>query len=213
MAKAIIFTGGGGPDTLPEELFEDGDYLVAADSGYDCAKALGRTVHYVLGDFDSTEFRDEALLLNHTVYSSEKDYSDTYLAIEKGLSEVDGGYVLIGGGGYRLDHLMETYALFSQFGPPLQWFTKYESNILVQDYRRLEGLQPGSLLSMYPATLDGRAIVSAKELQWPLHEMALSFSSFSLSNVCIKNYLEVVVQGDPIFVSFPVAPNLAKVLR
>ncbi|MBI9093281.1 MAG: thiamine diphosphokinase [Sphaerochaeta sp.] len=213
MSKAIIFTGGGGPDSLPDDLLEQGDYLIAADSGYDKARQLGISVHYVIGDFDSTEFAQEALALKHEVHSVEKDHSDTYLAIEKALQHCDGEYVLVGGGGYRLDHLMQTYSLFSHFGPPTLWFTRYETNTLVSCTKRFESLTKGSVVSLYPATLEGKATVNARELRWPLKSYPMSFSSFSLSNMCTEKYLEVSLEGSPIFVSFPVARSRVKVVR
>ena len=213
MSKAIVFTGGGGPDFLPSDLQGQGDYLIAADSGYDKAKALGYSVDYVIGDFDSTQFVEEALALNHERYPAEKDHSDTYLAIEKALKHSDEGYVLVGGGGYRLDHLLQTYSLFSHFGPPKLWFTRYETNILVSSYKRFENVSKGMTVSLYPATLEGVATVEARDLKWPLVSYPMSFSSFSLSNTCIQAHLEVFVEGEPIFVSFPVARSRVKVVR
>lgn len=40
MSKAIIFTGGGAPSRLPADLLQSGDMVIAADSGYEAAKAL-----------------------------------------------------------------------------------------------------------------------------------------------------------------------------
>jgi len=213
MSKAIVFTGGGGPDSLPEDLYQSGDYLIAADSGYDTARALGYSVHYVIGDFDSTQFAEEALALDHERFPVDKDQSDTYLAIGKALKHGEEGYVLVGGGGYRLDHLLQTYSLFSHFGPPKLWFTRYESNVLVSSHMLFENLSQGTTVSLYPATLDGEATVEAKDLKWPLVAYPMSFRAFSLSNTCTKNSLEVSVQGEPIFVSFPVARSKAKVVR
>lgn len=170
------------------------------------------SVNYVIGDFDSTQFLQEALLVEHERYSSEKEHSDTYLAIEKALKHTTEGYVLIGGGGYRLDHLLQTYSLFSYFGPPKLWLTRYETNTLVSSYRRFEHLTKGETVSLYPATLEGRAVVSASELRWPLASYPMSFSSFSLSNACMAEHLEVHVEGEPIFVSFPVARKRGKVV-
>ncbi len=213
MSKAIVFTGGGGPESLPSDLLQQGDFLIAADSGYDTARALGISVHYVIGDFDSTQFAQEALLLDHEMHSVEKEHSDTYLAIEKALQHSDEGYVLVGGGGYRLDHLMQTYSLFSHFGPPKLWFTRYETNILVSTFQQFENLDIGTTVSFYPATLEGVASVVARDLKWPLVSYSMTFNSISLSNTCIQEHLEVSVEGSPIFVSFPVARSKAKVVR
>ena len=212
MSKAIIFTGGAFPKSLPKNLYEKGDYLVAADSGYDTAKKLGFTVDFTIGDFDSTRYFKEIQLTDYERHTKDKDESDTCLAIDKGLSKVDNGYVLVGGGGFRIDHLMVTYALFSQFGPPKFWYTAYETNVLVSSYHRFIDCTIGETVSLLPATFSGRAKITAKQLQWPLIDYDLSFSTISLSNRVTDRLFDVFVKGEGIFVSFPVARSLPKVL-
>ncbi|MDT4761435.1 thiamine diphosphokinase [Sphaerochaeta sp. PS] len=208
MSKAIVFTGGGAPASLPEDLVEEGDYLIAADSGYDLSKRLGYSVHYAVGDFDSTLFADEIQALAHRRFAREKDHSDTYLALEKAFEHGCQDYVLVGGGGYRMDHLFQTYALFSHFGPPRIWYTRYETNFLVQSFHKFSGLEPGVTVSFYPALFHGESKVDAPALRWPLVGYRMDFSTISLSNLGLSDSLEVHVTGSPIFVSFPVAPIL-----
>ncbi|MDD3903610.1 MAG: thiamine diphosphokinase [Sphaerochaeta sp.] len=212
MSKAIIFTGGAFPKSLPKDLYEKGDYLIAADSGFDIAKKLGFTVDFAIGDFDSTKCFKEIQLTNFEKHAEDKDESDTYLAIKKGLSVVNNGYVLVGGGGYRIDHLMATYSLFSLFGPPRSWYTAYETNILISSYHRFSDCKIGDTISLYPATLSGKAKVTAKQLTWPLIDYDLQFSTISLSNRVNDRLLDIFVKGESIFASFPVARTIAKVL-
>jgi thiamine pyrophosphokinase len=82
-----------------------GDYVIAADRGYDSLMAFGVRPDLVVGDFDS---------LGHTPSHSnviqlpaEKDDTDMIFALRKGLELGYRRFVLLGGVGGRLEH---TYA-------------------------------------------------------------------------------------------------------
>ena len=115
----VVFTGGQAP--LPNDTVfyfahtPKIDYIIAADEGLDTLEAYRHfygTTHnfrpdYILGDMDS--LKDESLLKKyasvHTeIYNTEKDYTDTELAIQKaeslGLNRRRGDMItLIGGSG------------------------------------------------------------------------------------------------------------------
>ncbi|MBQ7921931.1 MAG: thiamine diphosphokinase [Clostridia bacterium] len=104
---AVVFTGGAcnlDNITLPENA----DMILAADSGYHKAAALGIKPHKLVGDFDSLfdGRQAEALPEGMEIYQSpcEKDETDTMLAceiaVEAGAEEI----LIIGGTGGRADH-------------------------------------------------------------------------------------------------------------
>ncbi len=209
MSKAIICTGGGVPVSIPSDLIVEGDYVVAADSGYDTARKLGLPVDICVGDFDSTLHAEEIMNLVHESSIKDKDESDTELAIKKALSMGYDSYCLIGGGGFRMDHLFATFALFDQYGPPIVWLTGFEQVYLVRGYRRFEQLEPGLQVSFFPAGFTQEVSITAKELQWPLQEYRLSMNHLSLSNRTTDTVLDVFAkQGSDLFVSFPVADKM-----
>lgn len=119
MSKAIIYTGGGAPASIPFGLVQKGDYVIAADSGYDTARKLGTHVDLCVGDFDSTSLSNEIQNRVHERSLRDKDESDTELAIKKAISMGYDSYCLVGGGGFRMDHLFATFSLFDRFGPPI----------------------------------------------------------------------------------------------
>ncbi|MBG0766188.1 thiamine diphosphokinase [Sphaerochaeta halotolerans] len=210
MSKAIIFTGGGAPSRLPDDLLETGDMVIAADSGYEAAKALGIPVSLCLGDFDSTRLFSEIRHLNHEKSLSDKDESDTELALRKASSLGFSNYILVGGGGFRMDHLFSTYSLFDQYGPPSAWYTTYESLFLVGTFHRFEILNPPQTVSFIPASFTKEVRVTAKQLQWPLSHYALSMATISLSNRAESPVLDVFTSGEgKLFVCFPVADKLS----
>ncbi|MDD3058405.1 MAG: thiamine diphosphokinase [Sphaerochaeta sp.] len=206
MRKAIIFTGGGAPASLNKSILSDAAFVVAADSGYDTARMLGCKVDLCVGDFDSTRFSSEIEKLEHVRSLRDKDESDTLLAMrsvfDRGIDE----YVLVGGGGYRMDHLFTTFALFDSCLPPTHWFTAYETLVLVKGYHRFENLSTRDTISFLPAGFSSPVVVTAKQLQWPLENHLLSMQTLSLSNRPTNSFLDVFVQGGKsLFACFPVA--------
>ncbi|WP_332448425.1 thiamine diphosphokinase [Sphaerochaeta sp.] len=206
MSKAIIFTGGGAPTHLPSDLIDTHDYVIAADSGYDTAKRMGIRVDCCIGDFDSTRFLAEIIEHNALKQPKDKDESDTELALRHALDQGYTEYVLVGGGGFRMDHLFATYALFSRYPAPLAWYTCYETLHLVTGFRRFSNLEIGMTISLFPVHYAEKVVVTAKALFWPLDRYTLSMTSLSLSNRTNDSVLQLLVEHDKsLFVCFPVA--------
>lgn len=89
---------------MPEkELYIPPDsFIIAADKGYQHAVEAGICPNLVVGDFDSLGYVPSAPQLLQ--YPAEKDYSDTLLALEEGLSRGVRSFLIYGGIGGRLDH-------------------------------------------------------------------------------------------------------------
>ena len=80
---------------LLKEKKAEYDYFIAADLGFEKAKEAGITPNLLVGDFDSISQSPPDLLAYHPsdLYATqlkqfpiEKDYSDTHIAIEEGIS-------------------------------------------------------------------------------------------------------------------------------
>lgn len=79
-----------------------GDFVIAADGGYEALRSLGVEANLVVGDFDSLGYVPEGIPTErHPVM---KDDTDTLLAIRLGLERGYRNFVLIGTIGGRLDH-------------------------------------------------------------------------------------------------------------
>lgn len=81
-----------------------GDYVIAADRGYDSLMAYGVTPDLVVGDFDSlgrTPSHPNVIQL-----PAEKDDTDMVYALRKGLELGYRRFVLLGGVGGRLEHTL-----------------------------------------------------------------------------------------------------------
>lgn len=99
---------GGGPITSP---VADPDLVIAADGGYDAARAVGLDPHVLVGDLDSISAAGLAWAESHGVdvqrHAADKDHTDTALALTEAVASAPSGIVLYGPtAGDRLDHLL-----------------------------------------------------------------------------------------------------------
>lgn len=109
--RALIYTGGAITPSGITERPKEGDLLIAADAGFDNAVLLGVTPTLVLGDFDSL---DESRLPRETErlrVPTEKDFTDTQLAVDTAIKRGADEIVLIGGLSGRLDHTLSNLAI------------------------------------------------------------------------------------------------------
>lgn len=82
-----------------------GDYVIAADAGYQICRREGIEPDLILGDFDSMEPPEDGRNLQRLPV--EKDDTDTLAAVKAGLEEGCGAFYIYGGtGGKRLDHTL-----------------------------------------------------------------------------------------------------------
>ena len=108
--KAFIYLGGGIYEGGYIDSPQQDDLIIAADSGYKNALRLGVQPQIVVGDFDS--FAEE---LPNTVEKmqvpSEKDFTDSQLAVDIARKKSVHEMVLIGGLDGRIDHALSNLAI------------------------------------------------------------------------------------------------------
>jgi len=81
------------------------DYIICADGGYLHAKALGIKPHLLIGDFDSLNIVPDKEVKTEK-YPTEKDDTDTMLAIKNGFKNSCDDFLIIGGLGGELHHTL-----------------------------------------------------------------------------------------------------------
>ena len=109
--RALIYTGGTVYLDGVTEKPEEGDLVIAADSGYRTAQALGVTPRILLGDFDSLGEPDVPSDCEVIRVPVEKDETDTQLAVTCAINRGAKEIVIIGGLEGRLDHTLSTVAI------------------------------------------------------------------------------------------------------
>ncbi len=109
MKTCYIF---GAKDGIPQNFIKkDGDFIIAADAGYNLVKKLIINPDIVIGDFDSLGFVPEgSQVIKHPI---EKDDTDTMLAVKLGFERGFKRFVIYGGVGGRIDHTLANFQTLS----------------------------------------------------------------------------------------------------
>jgi thiamine pyrophosphokinase len=195
MARRLI----GGKDAL----------LVAADSGLALAEEAGFRPGWVTGDMDSLD--DNSRLSGyppHCVmrYDTDKDFTDTELALslvtKKGCDEI----WIIGGGGGRIDHLFGIRSLFERDVFPCRWVTD-AADIRCIDAASAQGvlsvrLEAGALVSVFPLG-GGPWKARSQGLKWPLDGLSWDRGFFGLSNAAAQEEFSIRAEAGRFMVIIP----------
>ena len=93
---------------------QEGDFVVAADGGYDSLNSLGTLKiepDLIVGDFDSLESIPTGGGIIR--YPAKKNQTDMFLAVEEGLARGYKVFFIFGGTGGRLDHTVGNFQVLS----------------------------------------------------------------------------------------------------
>lgn len=91
---------------------QEGDFVIAADGGVDFLRDLAVTADLFVGDLDSSDRQPEDCLVLR--FNTDKDKTDTALAVEEGLARGYRRFRLFGGMGGRFDHTMANIQLIAE---------------------------------------------------------------------------------------------------
>lgn len=111
VTRAFIYTGGTVYFDKITERPAEGDLVIAADSGYRSAEALGVGVDVLVGDFDSLGEPCVPEGCELIRVPAEKNSTDTHLAVDIALERGAREIVIVGGLEGRLDHTLSTVAV------------------------------------------------------------------------------------------------------
>ena len=110
MTGIIVCSGSITDYALIEKYFEKADLIICADGGANHLRKLGKLPDILVGDFDSISEGDLDLLLAANVeivrFPSEKDATDTQLAVQLAMDRGCDEVILLGAAGTRLDHTL-----------------------------------------------------------------------------------------------------------
>ncbi len=108
----LIVTGGNIDKDIAFAMLKNNSYtyIIAVDKGLSFLDACGRMPDLIMGDFDSVDkdILHDYMGKNCRVkrFSSEKDATDTQLAVEEAIALGAAAITIIGGTGNRLDHTL-----------------------------------------------------------------------------------------------------------
>ncbi|MDL2237734.1 thiamine diphosphokinase [Christensenellaceae bacterium OttesenSCG-928-K19] len=177
MNALIVAAGTKPPEKLLEERAGQADIIVAADGGLAALREQGIWPDLVVGDFDSVDrelveaCRQQGAEV--LVALSEKNETDTQLALSEAVRRGAKKVCLLGATGGRIDHLLSNIML-------LKWSLEHGIELLMEDgVQTMEARQgnfeiygeSGQTVSILP--VDDYAEVTAKGLYYPLDKLVL----------------------------------------
>lgn len=114
--KTLIICGGQPPSKqLLDEELKSSNFIICADKGGEVLYHYGIKPNLLLGDFDSINekaldyYKEQNIIVDK--FPSEKDYTDSYLALEKAIEFGSDEVVFLGCTGDRVDHMLGNIGL------------------------------------------------------------------------------------------------------
>ena len=198
-SHTLIFIGGDPPHPNVRQHLPADAFVIAADSGYAHAIAMGFVPNELVGDMDSitavdlTDARDSNTLI--TKYPSDKDLTDTEIAIASAIARQSTHITVVSGGGDRFDHVLAMIHSIASCAltvdTSLLIGTARVSYVSLNKEFKLEA-QTGDIVSLIP--LGGAVTVTTTGLQWELNNDTLqSFASRGVSNIATGESVSISV--------------------
>ena len=188
--RAYIYVGGAICAERITERPREGDLKIAADSGYANAVALGVTPSVVLGDFDSLDKKTLPKGIEIHTVPTEKDFTDTQMAVDFALARGCNDLVIIGGLSGRLDHTLSNLAVLEEM------HDRRVHAVITDGFNRVRFLRNGSTLVArsayrYLSILAADPVVKGVDtegLKYPLKNAKLSrLNQYAVSNEITGN--------------------------
>ena len=201
--RTYIYVGGAIDAAGITEHPKGEDLLIAADSGFDNAMALGKHPSILVGDLDSIQEKNLPDGVEIYKAPTEKDLTDTQLAVELALSKGARDIVIIGGLSGRLDHTLSNLGV-------LEHLAKLGCHGIITDgFNRARFLQNGSTLIprgayTYLSLIAADKAVKGVEIdgvKYPLKNAKLHRScQFAVSNELTGNCAFIAVKKGSIYI-------------
>jgi len=207
MKRALIFYNGNLSDfKKAKQYIIPTDFLICADGSAKQLVKLGIKPHIIIGDFDSLPKSDKKHFEKENIpfvtYKTEKDETDSELALQYAIKKGYKKILLFGILGTRIDHILTNI-----FALEYLLHTNAEVTIiegkqeirLIKSSIKLVG-KKGDLVSLLPFKGDAKS-VTTKNLYYPLkHEDLLFGYSRGISNVFTKDTAEISIQDGSLIV-------------
>jgi len=208
--EIIVVAGGAEPHLGIAGHLAPGATVVAADSGWDCARHLGLTPDLVVGDLDSIsrDGLDAARRAGVRVeeHPTDKDSTDTELALCRA-AEMSASRITVVAGGDRLDHLLGVLAALAD---PRWDSTVVRGFVGTARLHRVGTRNPVEIPTFAGATVSLMALgggvdgVTTSGLRWALSgERLEAWQSRGLSNVATHDIVNVRVASGTLLVIEP----------
>jgi len=199
--KAVIFSGGeiGNYDKVKKYL-SGCNLMICADSGLEHAFNMGLIPDLLVGDMDSISpaaiEKAKKLGIKKQNFPSEKDYTDTELALDIALAKGACKAILLGGLGDRPDHSLANIFLmvrFKKLGLHLMLADEHWEMFLIDKPVEVCG-EKGNILSLIPISPEVTG-VTTEGLYYPLKDETLFMGpARGISNIFLGNTAKISIK-------------------
>lgn len=203
MKAFIVSNGQMLDDDFYIKLFkkENPDYIICADGGVKHLKRLGIDPSVIIGDLDSITSDNLNFYKKKNIeiikYPSEKDETDTQLAIQYAMSLSIKEIILVGVLGDRMDHSMGNIYLMESIikkGLKVSIINEKNKIYLIDKKIKIKG-RKGNIISLLPYTDLVKGIRSTG-LLYPLKNRDMIKSNpFGISNVMEDQCIKISIQS------------------
>lgn len=207
--KTVIVSGGSPPSlSLLQNELKNADTLICVDSGGDFLMKCNIVPDYLIGDFDSINtnsleyFKDSKCKVMK--YPTDKDFTDSQLALELALKLNSKSIILLGCTGTRIDHVLGNLGLLKTcLLKKVEAFIKDDNNTILLTDKPIKIFgEPGSTFSVqaFSQAVTDLTIVGSK---YPLKNHKLSLGDpLTISNQFLKNEVSVEFTSGLLMVLF-----------
>ncbi|MGE4282623.1 MAG: thiamine diphosphokinase [Clostridia bacterium] len=199
--KAWIISNGSINDyDFYKEKIQSTDFVICADGGAKHAEKIGVLPNVIVGDFDSIgeKYFNDLELKNIELirYSTDKNETDTQLAVEYALQRGCSEVILIGSLGSRFDHSLANVSLLKLLldkGIQAKILNENNEIYLIDNHIRLKG-ELGEKVSLLPIT-EMVSGITTQGLQYALKDAQMVFGvPNGISNIFIKEEADINVK-------------------
>ena len=170
MSKVLIVGNGESPPaSFLRAHFDQADWCIAADGGYDILRAVGIRPDVVTGDLDSlTSHVEDGVRL---VMNPNQETNDLEKALQLALDEGARHAVVIGATGLKLDHTLKNLSVLLQFHSEFEsiCFDEERCRMIILEKETELSLKIGTDISLYPISGKVEGIVT-QGLKYSLHD-------------------------------------------
>ena len=194
--RAVIITGGEIRDyEYTKLLIHKNDTIICADSGYDHAIKMNLSPSVLIGDLDSIKgsVKEDLKIIK---YPTDKNFTDTELALQYAKEENFENILILGAIGTRFDHTIANILLLTQFTNAI--ILNENNKVQVGTDITLEE-EVGTIVSLIP--ISKCVGIYTKNLKYQLVNATMEIGhSLGISNVMISSVANITVSSGAMLV-------------
>lgn len=204
MNKTLIITGGEIDYEVLINAYKNGKFnnVIAVDKGLEAVEKLNIVPNLIIGDFDSVNKkileRYEKQGIKIVKLNSEKDFSDTHMALKSAI-ELKSEYVcIVGALGNRMDHaIANIHVLKEMLDNNIRCIILDKNNEIELISKGINEIEKSiyKYVSLFPLTTKTRGI-TLEGFKYPLKNATLEIGhSIGVSNEIINNIGKIKIKG------------------